>query len=262
MILDDIAAYTRERIALLRQREPVEALAEKAAALPADTGFPFEQALRGEDIGFICEVKRASPSKGLIAPDFPYLQIAQEYEAAGAAAVSVLTEPRYFKGSDQYLQEIAAAVSLPALRKEFVVEEGMIHEARLLGASAVLLICAILSPDTLASYIALAHRLGLSALVEAHTADEVHMALDAGARVIGVNNRDLQTFQVDIRTGIRLRELVPPDILYVSESGIRTAEDVAMLRRCGANGVLVGETLMRAPDKRAALAHLRGMNHE
>lgn len=261
MILDEIAARTRERIALLRRRQPVEALAEKASALPVDTGFPFEQALRGPDIGFICEVKRASPSKGLIAPDFPYLDIARAYDNAGAAAISVLTEPHYFQGSDRYLREIAAAVPRPVLRKDFVVDEGMIYEARLLGAAAVLLICAILPPDTLATYISLAHQLGLSALVEAHTEEEVRTALDAGARVVGVNNRDLQTFQVDIRTGLRLRELVPGHILYVSESGIHTPEDVEALRKCGADGVLVGEALMRAPDKRAALAALRGGGH-
>ena len=220
--------------------------------------LPFERALAAERISFICEVKRASPSKGLIAPDFPYLEIARSYEEAGASAISCLTEPFYFQGRDRYLSEIAAAVSLPVLRKDFTVDPYMIYEAKALGAAAVLLICAILDDAELAAYLELARELGLSALVEAHTEHEVERALKSGARVIGVNNRDLQTFQVDITTSVRLRKLVPPDRLYVSESGIVTPADVAALRQNGTDAVLIGETLMRSPDRRAALAALRG----
>ena len=194
-------------------------------------------------------MKKASPSKGLIAPDFPYLQIAGEYEKAGAAAVSVLTEPDFFMGSDRYLQEIAAKIHIPVLRKDFTVDEYMIYEARLLGASAVLLICSLLREEELKRYLRLADSLGMSALVE---------ALECGARIIGVNNRDLKTFQVDISNSVRLRELVPKEILFVSESGMKTAEDIRILEENGTNAVLIGETLMRSPDKRRELERLRG----
>ena len=194
----------------------------------------------------------------MIAEDFPYLDIARDYEAAGAAAISCLTEPFWFKGSDRYLQEIAAAVNIPVLRKDFTVDEYMIYQAKTLGASAVLLICSILSKEQLAEYLEIAHSLGLSALVEAHDEEEVKTAVSVGAGIIGVNNRDLKTFTVDINNSARLRKLVPPEILFVSESGIKTAQDIAALRQNGTNAVLIGETLMRSPDKKAALAQLRG----
>ena len=203
-------------------------------------------------------MQKASPPRGLIAEDFPYLQIAREYEDAGASCISVLTEPKWFLGSDRYLQEIAAAVSLPCLRKDFTVDDYMIYEAKLLGASAVLLICAILSDVQLRKYLAVCDRLGLTALVEAHSEQEVRMALGAGARVIGVNNRNLKDFTVDQENSRRLRELIPPEVLFVSESGVRCAEDVRKLREIGADAVLVGETMMRAADKRAKLRELRG----
>ena len=225
----------------------------RARALGAQTGFPFEAALRGKDIAFICEVKKASPSKGVIALEFPYRQIALDYEAAGAAAVSVLTEPAYFQGADAYL-----SVGIPVLRKDFTVDSYMIYEARTLGAAAVLLIAALLDGDTLRDYIGVAHSLGLSALVEAHTAEETEVAVKAGARIIGVNNRDLRTFQVDTGNCLRLRPLVPRSVLFVAESGVRTAADIDRLRAGGVDAVLVGETLMRAPDRKAALAALRG----
>lgn len=220
--------------------------------------FPFERALAQQGMSFICEVKRASPSKGLIAPDFPYLSIACDYEAAGAAAVSCLTEPFWFQGRDEYLAEIAGAVGIPVLRKDFVVDEYMVYGAKALGAQAVLLICSILDDSQLAAYRALCDELGLSALVEAHTASEVERALAAGARVVGVNNRDLATFEVDLGTSRRLRALAGPDVLFVAESGIRSAADVTCLREDGVDAVLVGEALMRAFDKRAALDALRG----
>ena len=203
-------------------------------------------------------MKRASPSKGLIAEDFPYLDIARDYEAAGAVAISCLTEPFWFRGSDEYLREISQAVSIPVLRKDFTVDEYMIYQAKTLGASAVLLICAILSQEQLGEYLEIAHSLGLSALVEAHDEEEVRRAVAVGADIIGVNNRDLKTFTVDINNSARLRKLVPPEVLFVSESGIKTAADIEALRSNGTNAVLIGETLMRSPDKKAALAELRG----
>ena len=221
--------------------------------------FAFEKALKKDGISFICECKKASPSKGLIAPEFPYLQIAEEYEAAGADGISVLTEPKGFLGSDEYLREIADTVSIPCLRKDFTVDEYMIYEAKALGASAVLLICSILGKSEIREYIQICDDLGLSALVETHDEREVQMALDAGARMIGVNNRNLKDFSVNTDNSRRLRELIPSEVLFVSESGVQTAEDVAALRAIGADAVLIGETLMRAADKKAKLAELRGV---
>ena len=260
-ILEEIAAHTKERIELQKKELPLSEIIKSAEQICKSgevSSFPFEAALRGDDIAFICEVKRASPSKGIISEDFPYIDIAREYETAGASAISVLTEPRYFKGSNAYLREIADAVSIPLIRKDFTVDSYMIYEAKLLGASAVLLICAILDKDTLAEYISIANSLGLSALVEAHTEAEVEMALSAGARIVGVNNRNLKTFEVDIKLSERLRKMVPSDIIFVSESGIRCGEDIKALRENGVDAVLVGETLMRSSDKKAALDALRG----
>lgn len=259
-ILDQLADHARERVIADREEISLDMMREAARLKrPAAGGpFAFEQALRREGMSFICECKRASPSKGLIAPDFPYLEIAKGYEAAGAACISVLTEPKWFLGHDGYLREIAEAVSIPCLRKDFTVDEYQIYQARALGASAVLLIASILTEDQLKDYIGLCDDLGLSALVEVHDEQEVQRALDTGARIIGVNNRDLKDFSVDTDRSRRLRELIPPNVLFVSESGVRTAEDVAALRRIGADAVLIGEALMRAPDKRARLADLRG----
>ncbi len=258
MILEEIAARTVQRVAEEKAAVPLSEMKKRAEALDANTGFPFREALSGDEISFICEVKRASPSKGLIAPDFPYLDIARDYERAGASAISCLTEPFWFKGRDEYLAEISNAVTIPVLRKDFTVDEYMIYQAKTLGASAVLLICSILSKEQLSEYLGIAHSLGLSALVEAHDEDEVRTALSVGAGIIGVNNRDLRSFTVDINNSARLRKLVPPEILFVSESGIKTAADIEALRSNGTNAVLIGETLMRSPDKKAALDELRG----
>lgn len=258
MILEEIAARTVQRVAEEKAAVPLSEMKKRAEALDANTGFPFREALSGDEISFICEVKRASPSKGLIAPDFPYLDIARDYERAGASAISCLTEPFWFKGRDEYLAEISNAVKIPVLRKDFTVDEYMIYQAKTLGASAVLLICSILSKEQLSEYLGVAHSLGLSALVEAHDEDEVRTALSVGAGIIGVNNRDLRTFTVDINNSARLRKLVPPEVLFVSESGIKTAADIEALRSNGTNAVLIGETLMRSPDKKAALDELRG----
>lgn len=257
-ILDQLADHARHRVAEAKKEVPLEAL--KRQAFAAEKGqFVFENAIKKAKMAFICECKKASPSKGLIAPDFPYLQIAKEYEAAGADCISVLTEPKWFLGRDEYLREIAAAVSIPCLRKDFVVDEYMIYEAKLLGASAVLLICAILSPSQLSEYISLCDELRLSALVEAHDESEIRTALQAGARIVGVNNRNLKDFTVDTGNSRRLRALLPPDILFVSESGVKNAADVQALREIGADAVLIGETLMRAHDKAAKLRELKGM---
>ncbi len=257
MILDEIAEKTRERVAELKGEVPLADLRAQAEEMDSETGFPFLNALKTDDIAFICEVKKASPSKGIIAEYFPYMQIAEEYEKAGAAAISCLTEPYWFMGSDLYLRNITAKVNIPVLRKDFTVDEYMIYEAKILGASAVLLICSILSETQLSEYLALAHSLGLSALVEAHDEREVERAVSVGARIIGVNNRDLKTFSVDTGNSANLRELVPQDRIFVSESGIKTNDDVNALREIGANAVLIGETLMKAQDKSAKLAQLK-----
>lgn len=257
-ILDQLADYARVRVQRDKERMPLELVKAQALALPVGD-FPFERALGKPELSFICECKKASPSKGLIAPEFPYLDIARAYEFAGADAISVLTEPKWFLGSDQYLSDIAAAVDIPCLRKDFTVDEYMIYQAKVLGASAVLLICSLLKEGEIRDSIALCDTLGLSALVEAHDEDEVKTALNAGARVIGVNNRNLKTFSVDTENSKRLRALIPPDVLFVSESGVGSAQDVAELRGVGADAVLIGETLMRAADKNAKLAELRGV---
>lgn len=257
-ILDQLADYARQRVEEAKRQTPLAEIKQQALALPKGD-FRFEKALAKPGLSFICECKKASPSKGLIAADFPYLQIAKEYEAAGADAISVLTEPKWFLGSDRYLEEIASSVSTPCLRKDFTVDEFMIYQAKLLGASAVLLICAILDDAQLREYLALCDGLGLSALVEAHDGAEVDRALNAGARILGVNNRDLKNFTVDTENSRRLRARIPEDVLFVSESGVRTAEDVARLAAIGADAVLIGETLMRAPDKTAKLQELKGL---
>lgn len=257
-ILDQLADYARQRTEQAKKALPMEEIRHQALALPKGDSS-FQHALKKPGVSFICECKKASPSKGLIDPDFPYLKIAKEYEAAGADCISVLTEPKWFLGSDTYLEEIANSVSIPCLRKDFTIDDYMIYEAKVLGASAVLLICSILSEKQMKEYISICDELGLSALIEAHDEREINMALHAGARIIGVNNRNLKDFSVDTDNSCRLRELIPRDVLFVSESGVSSAEDVAKLRDIGADAVLIGETLMRAPDKKAKLAELRGV---
>ena len=258
-ILQTIAEATRARVLAEERLQPLAQVRAQALAMPVRADFPFEQTLATPGVALICECKKASPSKGLIAPDFPYVTIAKEYERGGAAAISVLTEPQWFLGSDAYLGEIAEAVSIPCLRKDFTVDAYMIYRAKVLGASAVLLICAITPPEQLREWVTLCDALGLSALVETHSEVEIDMALQAGARVIGVNNRDLTNFTVDTGQSTRLRGLVPPGILFVAESGIRTPTDVAALGAAGVDAVLVGEALLRAPDRVAAVQRMRGM---
>lgn len=272
-ILDQLADYARYRVEQAKERKPLEEIREEALAASRKGGlssgtsapdfpepFRFEKALAADgDIHFICECKKASPSKGLIAPDFPYLEIARQYEEAGASAISVLTESKWFLGSPEYLREIAEEVTIPCLRKDFTVDPYMIYEAKLLGASAILLICAILDTGTLEEYLKVADSLGLSAIVEAHDEAEVASAVSAGARIIGVNNRNLKDFTVDIHNSIRLRSCAPAGTIFVAESGIRTPEDVEILRQNGVNAVLVGEQLMRAGSPKEELNRLRGL---
>lgn len=270
-ILNEIAAKTKERIQkekleipekdliqMIQKRKVQILLHPEQQSITSRTPHSFYQALKKEGMSYICEVKKASPSKGLIAPAFPYLEIAKEYQEAGAAAISCLTEPFYFQGSDRYLQEITAAVDIPVLRKDFTVDEYMIFQAAAYGAAAVLLICAILNDEQLKEYRELAEKLGMDALVEAHDEEEAERALKSGARIIGVNNRDLKTFQVDMQNSIRLRKLAPENVVFVSESGIKTSDDIQKLYDNQVDAVLIGETLMRSQDKKAALEELNG----
>lgn len=259
MILETIAQANVKRYNDIKAQIPLENVKNQALSLNCDTKFPFEQALKKDGMSFICEVKKASPSKGIIAEDFPYVEIAKDYESSGASAISVLTEPQWFKGENAYLEEISKSVSIPLLRKDFTVCEYQIYESKLIGASAVLLICSLLDTETIREWIKICDTLGLSALVEAHTEEEVKSAVSAGARIIGVNNRNLRDFTVDITNSIRLRNLVPSEILFVAESGIKTRADVAELENTGVNGVLIGETLMRSKDKKAMLDELKGI---
>ena len=258
MILDTIVEATKIRVAQEKQVESPETVKAAALALPSDTGFPFEAALRQQDFNFICEVKKASPSKGIIAEHFPYLDIAKEYEMAGAAAISVLTEPDFFKGDKKYLQEIASTVKIPVLRKDFIIDEYQIYQAKVWGASAILLICACLDVPMLTKFRELADSLGLASLVEAHDEKEVQMAIDCGARIIGVNNRNLKDFTVDVQNSVRLRNLVQDDVIFVSESGLETPEDIQVLRDNNIGVALMGETFMRSPNKVEKLAYLYG----
>jgi indole-3-glycerol phosphate synthase len=259
VILDDIALATRKRVEREKEALPLNAIIEAAAALPEKDAGAFENALRSKPVSFICELKKASPSKGVIAREFPYMKIAGEYEAAGAAALSVLTEPDFFLGSLDYLRDITGKISLPALRKDFIIDEYQIYQSRLYGAEAVLLICSLLDAKKIAAFIERAARLGLDALVEAHDADEVKTALDSGARIIGVNNRNLKNFQVDINLSLELRPLVPPDLIFAAESGIQNARDIKALYDANVNAALIGEALMRARDKAAFIRELRSL---
>lgn len=258
-ILQIISEYAKERVENCKKTKPLEEVKKEAIAIPKTNKFAFEKALAKEGISFICECKKASPSKGIIAENFKYLEIAKDYQKAGATCISVLTEPKWFLGKDEYLKEISDAVTIPCIRKDFVVDEYMIYEAKILGASAVLLICSILDEITIKNYIKLCDQLGLSALVEAHDEDEIKMAVRAGARMIGVNNRNLKDFTVNVENSRQLRKLVPSNILFVAESGIKTREDIAVLEAAGVDAVLIGETMMLAKDKNKMLNELRGV---
>ena len=256
MILDELAAYAAKRVAAAKEETTTEALKE-AALLLTKSSFLFENALKKTGMSFICEVKKASPSKGVISPDFPYMEIARSYEAAGADCVSVLTEPKWFLGSDDIFRGIRSEISLPMIRKDFTVDEYQIYEAKLMGADAVLLICALLDTATIARYLGICSTLGMTALVEAHDEAETASAVAAGALVIGVNNRNLKNFTVDFANAARLREKIPPSAVFVAESGVSSPDDVRALSKIGADAVLIGEALMRAGDKKAMLSQMR-----
>lgn len=259
VILDELAKSSRIRVLAKKEKISLESIKEQALNMKKTEDFPFEKALKKEGLSIIAEVKKASPSKGIIAADFPYLEIAKEYEESGANAISCLTEPEYFKGSDKYLEEIAKRVKIPVLRKDFTVDPYMIYEAKILGASAILLIAAILSDEELKEYYEIADSLGLSALFEAHDEEEVKRCLALGSRIVGVNNRNLKDFTVDINNSIRLRELIPDDVIYVSESGIKTPEDLKILRENGTDAVLIGEMFMRSENKKELIESLHNL---
>jgi len=258
-ILDTIAEATRERVEQSKKSIDIAHMRRMAEEMDPNTGFPFYKALKADGMSFICECKKASPSKGIIAEDFPYLDIAKQYEAAGASCISVLTEPKWFLGSNDYLREIAENVTIPCIRKDFTVDEYMIYEAKTLGAKAVLLICSILSKSQLKEYLDLAHSLGLSAIVETHDDEEMQMAIDIKAGIVGVNNRNLKDFTVDVSNSMKLKQMATGDMIFVAESGIKTREDIAVLEEAGVDAVLVGETLMKAEDKKAMLNYLKGI---
>ena len=257
IMLDEIVEKTKERVETAKSIITLDDLKNEVNLMKINDDFPFKKALQGDDISIIAEVKKASPSKGLICDDFDYLNIAREYEDAGASAISVLTEPYFFMGSDDYLKEISQAVSIPVLRKDFIVDEYMIWEAKALGASAILLIVSILDIVQLKKFLDIAHDLGLSAIVECHDGDEIMRALTVGAEIIGVNNRDLTDFTVDIENSINLRRCVSGDVVFISESGIKTKEDVARLKENDVDAVLIGETLMKSDDKKAMISELK-----
>ena len=258
MILDDIVTKQKERIEREKQEQDIIVLKQEACSLPSSKNFFFEESLESKDFAFICEIKKASPSKGTIVEDFPYTDIAQEYEQAGAAAISVLTEPAFFKGNDRFLREVADTVNIPVLRKDFIIDEYQIYQAKLIGADAILLICAILDETTLKNFINIATSLKLSCLVETHNEDEIKKALNCNAKIIGINNRDLKTFTVDLNTSLKLRSFIPENKILISESGIKTAQDIKMLKDAGFNGALIGESMMLSKDKKKFLSELRG----
>jgi indole-3-glycerol phosphate synthase len=257
MILDKIVESTKNRVEGLKRLCPPEEMKKRAEELPVSKSFLFEKALKKEELALICEVKKASPSKGIIAAEFPYVDIAIDYEDAGADCISVLTEPEYFLGSNRYLEEISRQVNIPLLRKDFIVDSYQIYEARLMGASAVLLISSILAEEQIGHFIDLADQLGLSALVESHNKEEVRKSLRAGARILGINNRNLKNFEVDFSNCMKLRGMVPPEVIFVSESGIKNAEHIAQLKKNGVDAVLVGEALMVSNDKKTLLKEWR-----
>ena len=256
-ILDELAGYARVRVTADREKLSLDELKALCASEKPAGGQAFYEALSKPEMSFICEVKKASPSKGLIDPVFDYKKIAQDYEAAGADCISCLTEPKWFLGSDEIFREIRETVRTPMIRKDFTVDEYQIWQAKYLGADCVLLICSLLDTETIAEYLGICSGLGLAALVETHDEAEIRSALSAGARMIGVNNRNLKDFSVDLGNAERLRDLIPPDRIYVAESGVKTPADAAAMKSIGADAILIGETMMRAADKPAMLSSLR-----
>ncbi len=261
MILDQLANHAKERV--LKDKEKISLEEIKLKALSLEKGdFVFEKALRNNFPSLICEVKKASPSKGVISEDFPYLEIAKEYEKVGATCISVLTEPKWFLGSDEIFKEIRANVSLPMLRKDFTVDEYQIYQAKLMGADCVLLIVAILTTNQIKSYIEICNNLGINAVVEAHDEKEINSAIKAGAKIIGVNNRNLKDFTVNLDNASELKTYIPEDVIYIAESGIATVEDGISLVKKGADALLIGEALMRTDNKREFISKIKGADYE
>lgn len=258
MILDDLVIATKKRVERQRQLTSLSDLKKRVQHDVTRPGDEFMIALSKPGLSVIAEIKKASPSKGQITNSFDYLDIAKKYAEARVDAISVLTEPEYFKGSLDYLTKIAAQVKIPLLRKDFTISEYMIYQAKAARASAILLIVAILTQQQLEEYLKLADELGLAAIVETHDEKEVKQALQAGAQIIGVNNRNLKDFSVDLNNSLQLRKLVPENIVFVAESGIKTAQDLKLLANANVDAVLIGETLMRATDKKACLTNLLG----
>lgn len=256
MILDEIAAFSKKRVAAAKEIKPLEEIKQMALSMPKGD-FRFENTLKKRGLSFICEVKKASPSKGIISADFPYLDVAEEYEKAGADCVSCLTEPKWFLGSDKIFKEIREKINLPMIRKDFTVDEYQIYEAKCMGADAVLLICALLDTKTVEKYIEVCDFLGISALVEAHDEKEIKSAADAGARIIGVNNRNLKNFTVDFSNAQRFREKIPQNTIYVAESGVKTADDIKLIKAVNADAVLIGEAFMKSENKKRMLEDFR-----
>ena len=260
MILDDIVATQKIRIEHEKKEKNIKVLKQEVLSLPLSEKFFFEETLKDKDFSFICEIKKASPSKGIIVEDFPYTNIAKEYEQAGATAISVLTEPNFFKGSDKFLKDVADIVNIPILRKDFIVDEYQIYQAKLIGADAILLICAILDEKILNKFLNIANNLKLSCLVETHNEYEIKMALNSEAKIIGINNRDLKTFRVDIKTSLELQKFIPKNKILISESGIKTVQDIKILKENGFNGALIGESIMLSKNKKQFLLKLQGMD--
>lgn len=262
MILDEIVKKTKERVTRNKENISIEDMKALAYQKPITYNYPFLQALKQDSLSYIMEIKKASPSKAVIAEEFHYIEIAKEYERIGASAISVLTEPDFFQGHIQFLKDIRKHVKIPILRKDFIIDEYMIYEAKAAGADAILLICSLLDDEQLKSFLDLTHDLGMSALVEAHNALEVQRALAVNAAIIGVNNRDLRDFSVDFYNSIELRKSVPDDVIFVSESGINSHEHIQILTKHHINAVLIGETLMRSSNKQETFDHLRGKTNE
>lgn len=259
MILTQIIQSTKERVAKCQKELPLSVLREQAENLHKAKPYTrsFENALRVENrLSFICEIKKASPSKGVINETFPYLDIARAYEKAGANAISCLSEPQYFLGSDEIFTQVREICSIPMLRKDFTIDPYMIYQAKVMGADALLLIVSALDSVQLREFYALAESLGLCVLVETHTGKEIEQALDIDARIIGVNNRDLHTFSVDVQRSLELRPLVPESKVFVSESGISSVQDLRKLQEARVDSVLIGEWFMKAQE---SIAHIHAL---
>lgn len=260
MFLDRIVATKQLEVEKLQQSFSLTEYERVIEQLPPCRGFirSLTKEHRHRKMGLIAEVKKASPSKGLIREDFEPVKLAQDYADAGADCISVLTDVEYFQGSNEYLSQVKAAVNVPLLRKDFTIDERQIYEARAIGADAILLIAAILTTEQMREFLALSHQLGMDTLVEVHDREELERVLELDAQLIGINNRNLKTFVTDLRTTEQLIEMIPPNKLIVSESGISSSNEIEWLSGIGAGAVLVGEHFMRQPEIGPAVSALVG----